>query len=272
MPGVSAVGLSSMPLLKGYGWQNAVLGENFSERQSRSSPSSVKWGRTISSRSVFPSSKREFTDQDRGPQKYAVINQSFAKRYLPRRSIGRRFGLVDDQDPAHQPDIQVVGVISDTKYRDMRETLRRRPTSLYFQGASFRFYDVYLRTHGDRVCSESQIQERMRQFDPHVPIVMQTMGRQIAGRSNGASGSQSLRGFSVAWPCCSLSLGSTVLLAIPYRAGTGSRYPHCLARRDRDHRKVILRLVMVLQLSLSSRGWRSLWANLIRNSYRTEPA
>jgi hypothetical protein len=30
MPGISAVGLSSMPLLKGYGWQNAIVGEKSS--------------------------------------------------------------------------------------------------------------------------------------------------------------------------------------------------------------------------------------------------
>jgi hypothetical protein len=29
MPGVTSVGFSAMPLLKGYAWQNAVLGKDF---------------------------------------------------------------------------------------------------------------------------------------------------------------------------------------------------------------------------------------------------
>ena len=124
---------------------------------------------------------RDFTELDRGPVKYAVINRSFAKRYLPLGDpIGRRFGLVDDQDPAAQPDIQVIGVIPDTKYRDLRETPPPQAFFPYFQGASFRFMNVYLRTHGDPFQLEDQIQERMRQFDPHVPIVgLQTVDEQV---------------------------------------------------------------------------------------------
>ena len=79
MPGVSSVGLSSMPLLKGYAWQNAVIGENSS-------------GAAQPDQAYFP----------------------------------------------------------------------------YSQGASFRFMNVYLRT-GDLRALERQIQERMRQSDPHVP-------------------------------------------------------------------------------------------------------
>ena len=183
MPGVSSVGLSAMPLLKGYAWQNAILGENVSGASKQEQPVLSEVGPNYFSTLGIPILEgREFTDQDRGPQKYAVINQSFAKRYLPPGNpIGRRFGLVDDLNlPASQPDIQVVGVIPDTKYRDLRETPPPQAYFPYFQGASFRFMNVYLRTNGDATLLESQLRERMRQFDPHVPIVgLQTMDEQI---------------------------------------------------------------------------------------------
>lgn len=181
MPGVSSVGLSSMPILKGYAWQNAVLG-NFSGESEKEQPVLSEVGPNYFATLGIPILEgREFTDQDQGPQKYGVINQSFAKRYLPPGDpIGRRFGLVDDQDPAHQPDIEVVGVIPDTKYRDLRETPPPQAYFPYFQGASFRFMNVYLRTHSDPRQLESQIQERMRRFDPHVPIVeLQSVDEQI---------------------------------------------------------------------------------------------
>jgi predicted permease len=182
MPGVSSVGLSSMPILKGYAWQNAVLGDNFSGAPEQEQPVLSEVGPNYFTTLGIPLLEgREFTNQDRGPQKYAVINQSFAKRYLPPGDpIGRRFGLVDDQDPAHQPDVEVVGVIPDSKYRDLRETPPPQAYFPYFQGASFRFMNVYLRTHGDPSLIESQLREQMRQFDPHVPIVdLQTMDEQI---------------------------------------------------------------------------------------------
>jgi ABC-type antimicrobial peptide transport system permease subunit len=66
------------------------------------------------------------------------------------------------------------------KYRDLRETPPPQAYFPYFQGASFRFMNVYLRTQSDPRQLESQVQERMRQFDPHVPIVgLQSVDEQI---------------------------------------------------------------------------------------------
>jgi predicted permease len=182
MPGVSSVGLSSMALFKGPAWQNAVIGDHSSGAPQQGQPVLDEVGPNYFSTLGIPLLEgREFTDQDRGPQRYAVVNQSFAKRYLPPGDpIGQRFGLVDDRNPTSRADIQVVGVIPDTKYRNLRETPPPQAYFPYFQGASFRFMNVYLRTHGDPRALERQIQERMRQFDPHVPVVgLQSMDDQI---------------------------------------------------------------------------------------------
>jgi predicted permease len=189
MPGVSSVGLSAMPLLKGYAWQNAVLGKDFAGEPSQEQPVLSMVGPGYFSTLGIPLlAGREFTEQDRGAIKYAVINESFARHFLPGGDpIGRRFGLVDDKEadnPAgSQPDIQVVGVIPDTKYRDLRETPPPQAFFPYYQDTKFRFMNVYLRTYGDPRLVESQLRERMRQFDPHVPIVgLETMN-ELMGRS-----------------------------------------------------------------------------------------
>jgi predicted permease len=181
MPGVASVGFSAMPLLKGYAWQNAVLGKDFEgapiEQQPVLSNVSLDYFATLGIPIV---AGREFTAQDVGPAKYAVINESFGREYFPGRNpIGQRFGLVNDMEPV-SPDTEVIGVISDRKYRDLRETPPPQAYFPYLESTHFRFMNVYLRTQADPRLIEDELRERMRQFDPHVPIVgLQTMNEQI---------------------------------------------------------------------------------------------
>ncbi len=181
MPGVESVGFSAMPLLKGYAWQNAVLGKDFEGAPMEEQPVLCEIGPDYFSTIGIPVvAGRAFTAKDEGPAKYAIINESFARKYFPGRPpIGQRFGLVDELEPV-SPDIEVIGVVADRKYRDIRETPPAQAYFPYFQGAHFRFMNIYLRTQADPRLIENELRERMRQFDPHVPVVgLQTMNEQI---------------------------------------------------------------------------------------------
>ena len=181
MPGVESVGFSAMALLKGYGWQNAVLGKDFEGAPIEEQPVLSEIGPGYFATLGIPIvAGRAFTAQDVGPVKYAVINESFAKQYFAGRDpIGQRFGLVDDMAPV-SPDIEVIGVIPDRKYRDLRETPPAQAYFPYLEGVHFRFMNIYLRTQGDPRQIENELRERMRQFDPHVPVVdLQTVNEQI---------------------------------------------------------------------------------------------
>jgi putative ABC transport system permease protein len=183
MPGVESVGFSTMPLLKGYAWQNAVLGKDFEGAPIEEQPVLCEVGPDYFATLAIPIvAGRAITAQDDGPVEYksAVVNETFATKYFPGRNpIGQRFGLVNEMKPA-SPDIEVVGVIPDKKYRDLRETPPAQAFFPYFQGAKFRFMNVYLRTQADPRAIENELRERMRQFDPHVPVVeLQTVNEQI---------------------------------------------------------------------------------------------
>ena len=183
MPGVAWVGFSTMPILKGYAWQNAVLGKDFEGAPIKQQPVLCEVGPGYFATLGIPIiAGRAFTMQDDGPAKYAysVINESFAREYFPGQNpIGQRFGLVDDMRPV-TPDIEVIGVIPDRKYRDLRETPPPQAYFPYFQGPHFRFMNVYLRTQVDPRRIEDELGERMRQFDPHVPVVgLETVNEQI---------------------------------------------------------------------------------------------
>ena len=183
MPGVESVGFSTMPLLKGYAWQNAVLGKDFEGAPIEEQPVLCEVGPDYFATLGIPIvAGRAITAQDDGPVEYksAVVNETFATKYFPGRNpIGQRFGLVNEMKAASR-DIEVVGVIPDKKYRDLRETPPAQAFFPYFQGAKFRFMNVYLRTQADPRHIENELRERLRQFDPHVPVVgLQTMNEQI---------------------------------------------------------------------------------------------
>jgi predicted permease len=169
--------------MKGYAWQNAVLGKDFEGAPIEEQPVLCEVGPDYFATLGIPIlAGRAFTAQDDGPTKYAyaVINETFAREYFPDRDpIGQRFGLVNDMETV-QPDIEVIGVIPDRKYRDLRETPPPQAYFPYFEGPHFRFMNVYLRTQADPRQIENELRERMRQFNPHVPVVgLQTMNEQI---------------------------------------------------------------------------------------------
>jgi predicted permease len=181
MPGVVSVGLSTMPLLKGYAWQNAILGKDFEGAPIEEQPVLSEVGPDYFATLGIPLvAGRAFTARDVGPSQYAVINESFARQYFPGRNpIGQRFGLVNDMEPV-SPDTEVIGVIPDRKYRDLRETPPSQAYFPYLEATHFRFMNIYLRTDVDPRLLMDPLRERMRQFDPHVPVVgLETLDEQI---------------------------------------------------------------------------------------------
>ncbi len=123
---------------------------------------------------------RPLAPQDVAPTDYAVVNESFAREYFPGRNpIGQRFGLVDDMRTV-TPNTEVIGVIADKKYRDLRETPHPQAYFPYLGISNIRGMTVYVRTQSDPREFEDALRERLRQFDPHVPAVdLQTVSEQI---------------------------------------------------------------------------------------------
>jgi predicted permease len=181
MPGVASVALSSMPILRGFAWQNAVLGKDFEgtpiEQQPVLSQVNPNYFATLGIPVV---AGRAFTQQDVAPTDYAIVNESFAREYFPGRNpIGQHFGLVDDMRTV-TPNTEVIGVIADKKYRDLREMPPPQAYFPYLEVSNIRGMTVYVRTHADPRQFEDALRERLRQFDPHVPVVaLETVDEQI---------------------------------------------------------------------------------------------
>ena len=182
LPGVNSVGLSTMPILQGYGWTNPVIAEGYSADPGQDQPPILD----EISPSLFTTlgvpivAGRDFIRFETRP--VTLINESFARKYFAGRNpIGLHIGLVDDRTAA--PDalrLEVVGVVKDLKFENLRDPAPPQAYYPYWQGEKFRFMTFYLRTRLDPRQLMESVRAQVRQLDPNLPVVdMRTIDEQI---------------------------------------------------------------------------------------------
>jgi hypothetical protein len=107
----------------------------------------------------------------------AVVNASFAKHYFgDQPAVGRRIG--QGTDPGTPTDMEIVGVVNDTRYESLTEIHRE-----YFACALQReFYGMVVYVHMEREPESAfhAIRAAVREIDPNLPIIdMKTFEHQI---------------------------------------------------------------------------------------------
>lgn len=113
---------------------------------------------------------RDFTIADRkGTQPVAIVDQRFASRFWPGRSpIGRHFGW-GDPDGGKTTDFEVVGVVGDSIYQDLRE--KRAPTFyLAFDQMPYVSGWVDVRFHGSAQRLERDVRQGLAATLPDYEI------------------------------------------------------------------------------------------------------
>jgi predicted permease len=123
---------------------------------------------------------REFTERDTtGTPKVAIVNQSFAQHYFGSRpAIGRHIGL--GTDPGTKTDIEIIGVVGDTKYESMREPMPRQVYLPYLQSQWADAMTAYVRTDHDSSRMFPLFRATVRKLDAGVPLyLMKTEERQV---------------------------------------------------------------------------------------------
>jgi len=115
---------------------------------------------------------REFGEQDaeRSP-KVAIISQTMAQWYFPGGSpIGKRFGV--GGDPKHSNDIEVVGVVKDTKHESLRERPFPEVYLPYTQRIGY-YYDLEVRYSGDPKAIAAEVRRAAGEVDRSLPVTYQ---------------------------------------------------------------------------------------------------
>ncbi|HEV2860030.1 MAG TPA: ABC transporter permease [Pyrinomonadaceae bacterium] len=112
---------------------------------------------------------RAFTAQDDGrAPKVAIVNQSFAKQYLPDGNpIGKRLGL----EAAEAAGIEIVGLAPDAKYTSQRD---EAPPTIYLpwgqQLSALRSATFEVRTSGDPSSYVTAIRRAVGEVDGNLPL------------------------------------------------------------------------------------------------------
>lgn len=182
LPGVSSVGLSTMPILQGHGWSNPIIAEGYSADpgQEQRPICDVISPKLFTTLGVPIVAGRDFTVLDTRP--VALINETFARKYFAgRKPVGLHIGLVDDRTAT--PDtlnLEVVGVVKDLKFKNLRDPAPPQAYFPYWQDEKSRFMTFYLRTRVDPQQVMQAVREQVQHLDPNIPVVdIRTIDEQI---------------------------------------------------------------------------------------------
>ena len=145
---------------------------------------------------------RYFDDRDReDAAKTAIINEELARRFAEGRSpIGLRLAMGSGN--ALQYDIEVVGVVRNSKYRELKEKDQPILYLPYRQGQSLSYMCFFVKTQTPSASVGTAVREAVRRMDPALPVFdMMTMqegiDQSVAGERVLASLSASFGGLAV---------------------------------------------------------------------------
>jgi len=113
---------------------------------------------------------RDFTERGAlGAPKVAIVNEKFAQHYFGGRgALGRHIGM--GGDPGTKTDIEIVGVVRDTKYSRMNEELQRQVYFPYLQHDWASQMTGYVRTPLGPDQTFPMIRAAVRKLDANLPV------------------------------------------------------------------------------------------------------
>jgi predicted permease len=121
-------------------------------------------------------SGREFGQADTPESpKVAIVNNSLARYFFGEDNpIGKRITLEDYKD------LEIVGVVADTKYRDLKEAPPKTAYVPYSQYPNTEQRILAVRATGDAAAIVAAIRREVRSLDPNLPIYgIKTFAEQI---------------------------------------------------------------------------------------------
>jgi predicted permease len=193
IPGVQSVGLASMRILEDNEWDSSMSVEGFTPAKpdEHAEPYMNSIGPNYFATLGVPVvAGRDFTMNDNrdikhGPESWnwapttVMINEKFAKKFSPGRNpIGLHLGF--GTDPGTPTDMEVIGVVKDFKYTNLRDEIPEQAFVPYLANRFLGEMTVYLRTNTDPNQMMSAVRSKVRDMDPNLPVyAMRTTEVQI---------------------------------------------------------------------------------------------
>jgi predicted permease len=170
VPGVRNTAFAQMPLLTGNEWDNWLTIDSYPRK---GEPPDVHMNRItgtyFETLGIPVLQGRTFAPKDDyGAPKVAIVNSTFARKYFGDGiAVGHRFGM--GSDPGTPTDIEIVGVVGDTRYEGLRDEI---PPEAYLCSYQWSLFgnEVYVRTDRDPANALSAIRAAVREIEPAIPV------------------------------------------------------------------------------------------------------
>ncbi|HEU0178019.1 MAG TPA: ABC transporter permease [Blastocatellia bacterium] len=168
LPGVQAASFADMPLMGG-AWVDGIEVEGYKAAAGQDmSVSAKKVGPKFFETMGIPLLKgRDFNVHDEaGAPKVAVINETLARDFFGNDNpLGRRIGV------GEKPEREIIGVIKDTKYRDLK---KQAPRTVYVPlaqpTATSAELTLHVRTVGEPTNLVDAIRREVESLDKNLPV------------------------------------------------------------------------------------------------------
>lgn len=186
IPGVESVAVASRPLMRGSGIKMTMVpaGQKITPADFlNTSANSVSPGyfETMGMRILSGRDLAANDEPAKGIRTKAIVNQAFAAKFFPGLDpLGRRFGNGGSADQ-----YEIVGVVSDAKYRSLREPMPPTLYNLWFDGAS-QPLQLEVRTHAHPQSIIEPVRQTMASLDPSMPFTeIETMSEEVNASTAG---------------------------------------------------------------------------------------
>lgn len=182
LPGVESVGLAVVAIMEGDEWDSTVTVEGYREADDENmnphfNSISPDYFETLG---MGIRQGRDFDSRDtKGAKPVVVVNETFAARYFEAESpLGYHIGF--GGGPNVIPDMEIVGVVEDAKYENLRDEVPRQIFVHYAQNEWATEMTFYVRTTLPSDAVAGTIRRKVANLDATMPIFdMNTMEDQL---------------------------------------------------------------------------------------------
>ena len=170
LTGVRAATFARVELISNYNWFDEILlpGETVATAAPHDTMMQLVRENYFATMEIPMLSGREFSAQDdRNAPAVAIVNQTFARQFFPGEEVlGKRVRFPEDNR-----ELEIIGVVADTKYSNQREEIERLIyTSWQQEPARLGEMHFALRTTGEPRNLAAQVREVVRSIDDNLPV------------------------------------------------------------------------------------------------------
>lgn len=183
LPGVQSVSASRMTVLAGDSAGSDMAAEGYVPQESEDTHVKENWvGQDYFAALGIPLlSGREFKSSDTAtsPQ-VAIVSESIAKRFFGGRNpVGLHIAIGPKQNKAH-PDIEIVGLVKDSKTTDAHEGIHPLVYLPYSQTSDLGNVTFYARTGQQPEAMADTLRKTVASFDASLPVfALKTLAAQV---------------------------------------------------------------------------------------------